>query len=516
MWLYIVIGSESVFRKSMSDIFISLEEHIHADRLVALLFLDILIVGIYTNYRIMSKIQEVNMPAIFPEKPWEIFKEVLADDDSEKLKQFLDNLSPAETARGISRLSHQEQQKLLLLLDPEDAADVLEDVPDTQAVDLIEDLPAENAAAIVDEIASDKQADLLGELDREDAEAILSEMSPEESEDVRKLLKFNPDSAGGLMITEYLAYRENVRASEVLNDLRTHRDKYRKFNVQYIYVQDKRGRLVGVLRMHDLLFTEGDALLAVFMIKNPLRVYANAAVDELQQFFDEHKFWGVPVVDSAGRLLGVVLPDAVEEAALKRADRQFLGSRGIVGGEEFRSMPLLTRSGRRFSWLSINIVLNVMAASIIAYYQETLAAAIALAVFLPMISDMSGCSGNQAVAVSLRELTLGLIRPNEFLRVIAKEIALGIFIGLGLGILLGSIALLWKGNIYLSLVVGVALMANTIISVVLGGCLPLILKKAKLDPALVSSPLLTTVTDMCGFFLVLSFGTMVLAKLAEA
>jgi magnesium transporter len=454
------------------------------------------------------------MPVMVPDKPWEILKEFLANDEAEKLNFFLNDLSPAETARSISRLSLQEQKKLLLLLNPEDAADILEDVSDTQAVDLIEELPAENAAAIVDEIASDKQADLLGELDRADAEAILSEMSPEESDDVRKLLKFDPDTAGGLMITEYLAYGENIRAKDVLSDLRSNRSKYREFHVQYLYVRNKRGGLVGVLRMHDLLFTPDNVVLNAFMIKNPLRVRTGTTVDELQQFFDEHKLWGVPVVDSSDRLVGVVLPEAVEEASLKQADRQFLGSSGIVGGEEFRSMPLFVRSGRRFSWLSINIVLNVIAASIIAYYQDTLAAAIALAVFLPMISDMSGCSGNQAVAVSLRELTLGLIRPNEFLRVIGKEILLGLMIGFGLGILLGVIAMLWKGNIFLSLVVGGALMANTVLSVVLGGCLPLILKKAKLDPALVSSPLLTTVTDMCGFFLVLSFGTLLLTKLA--
>ena len=453
------------------------------------------------------------MPVMATDRPWEILKEFLANDDADKLKLFLNGLSPAETARGISRLSPQEQQKLLLLLNPEDAADVLEEVPDTQAVDLIEELPAENAAAIVDAIASAKQADLLGELDRADAEAILSEMSPEESDDVRKLLRFDPDTAGGLMITEYLAYRENIRAKDVLSDLRSHRDKYREFHVQYLYVRNQRGELVGVLRMHDLLFTPDDVVLNAFMIKNPLRVHTGATVDELQQFFSEHKLWGVPVVDSKDRLVGVVLPEAVEEASLKRADRQFLGSSGIVGGEEFRSMPLFVRSGRRFSWLSINIILNVIAASIIAYYQDTLAAAIALAVFLPMISDMSGCSGNQAVAVSLRELTLGLIRPNEFLRVIGKEIVLGLMIGFGLGILLGGIAMLWKGNIFLSLVVGGALMVNTVLSVVMGGCLPLILKKAKLDPALVSSPLLTTVTDMCGFFLVLSFGTLLLTKL---
>jgi len=447
------------------------------------------------------------------DKPWETLKEVLGADDGERLKHFLNELSPAETARGISRLTPQEQRKLLILLNPEDAADVIEGVSDAQAVNLIEDLPAENAAAIVDEISSDKQADLLGELDRKNAEAILQEMSPEESKDVRKLLKFDPETAGGLMITEYLAYEQNILVSDALNDLQTRREKYVDYHVQYLYVQDGKGRLVGVLRMHDLLFAPGNALLHSLMIRNPLKVNADATIYELRQFFDEHKLFGVPVVDHDDRLVGVVLPEAVKEASRKKADRQFLGLSGIVGGEEYRSMPLLVRSGRRFSWLSINIVLNVMAASIIAYYQDTLAAAITLAVFLPMISDMSGCSGNQAVAVSMRELTLGLIRPNELLRVVGKEVVLGAINGLALGILLGSVAMLWKHNLYLSLVVGCALMINTILSVILGGCLPLILKNFKLDPALVSGPVLTTVTDMCGFFLVLSFGTLVLPRL---
>ena len=373
------------------------------------------------------------MSTTMSERPWENLKEVLAANDERTLKRFLYALSPAETARGISRLTPQEQRKLLILLSPEDAADVIEEVSDAQAVDLIEDLPAESAAAIVDEIHSDKQADLLGELDWEDAEAILREMSPEESEDVRKLLTFDPETAGGLMITEYLAYEQNSRVSDALGDLQTHREKYVDYHVQYLYVQDKKGRLVGVLRMHDLLFTPEDALLHTFMIREPLKVNTDTTMDGLRQVFDEHKLFGVPVVDHDDRLVGVVLAEAVEEASRKKADQQFLGLSGIVGGEEFRSMPLWVRSGRRFSWLSINIVLNVIAASIIAYYQDTLAAAIALAVFLPMISDMSGCSGNQAVAVSMRELTLGLIRKNELLRVIGKEVALGTINGMALG-----------------------------------------------------------------------------------
>ena len=222
------------------------------------------------------------------------------------------------------------------------------------------------------------------------------------------------------------------------------------------------------------------------------------------------------MVGDGERLVGVVLPSAIDEAVNKQKTKTFLRLSGIIGGEEFRTMPLLLRSGRRLSWLSMNIVLNIIAASVIALYQDTLAAAITLAVFLPMVSDMSGCSGNQAVAVSMRELSLGLVRPGELLWVLAKEAKVGVINGLILGLILCGVALVWKGNPWLGLVVGSALAANTLVSVTLGGILPLVLKRFKLDPALVSSPLLTTVTDMCGFFFVLSFASLMLPKLVGA
>ena len=448
-----------------------------------------------------------------PDRPWESLIEILAADDANRLKTFLNGLSPAETARAISRLASQEQRKLLTILEPEDAADVIEEVSDTQAIDLIEELSVQSAAASVEEIPSDRQADLLAELDEEDAAAILGEMSPKEAQEVRRLLSYDPNSAGGLMITEYVAYNESDRVRNVLLDLEANRETYKDYPVQYLYVLDKTGRLIGVLRMHDLFFAPVDADLISLMIRDPLKIPVTATIRRVKEFFDTHKLFGVPVVDPKDRLVGVVLPEAVEEASVKRAERQFLGLSGIIGGDEFRSMPLLVRSGRRLSWLSLNIVLNIIAASVIAYYQDTLAAVIALAVFLPMISDMSGCSGNQAVAVSMRELTLGLIRPKEILRVISKEMGLGALNGVALGILLGGAAILWKGNPYLALVVGGALVVNTILAVTLGGILPLILKSIRLDPALVSSPVLTTVTDMCGFFLVLNFASIILPRL---
>ena len=203
------------------------------------------------------------------------------------------------------------------------------------------------------------------------------------------------------------------------------------------------------------------------------------------------------------------------DAIAERADEAYLKSQGIVGGDEFRSMPLLTRSSRRLSWLTVKIFLNLASASVIAMYEDTLAAAFTLAVFLPIVSDMSGCSGYQAVAVSMRELTLDIIKPYELVRVCVKELTLGLVTGTALGLLLAGVAWLWKGNPWLGLVVGSALAANTLVAVIVGGALPLLLRRFRVDPALAAGPMLTTITDTGGFFLVLSLATLLLPRLTS-
>ena len=325
------------------------------------------------------------------------------------------------------------------------------------------------------------------------------------------------------MNTEYLAYREANSVDDVLNDLRRFADDYATYNVQYLYVVssaeaiddsdhkgDSEGRLVGVLPLRDLVLAPRGRRISQMMIRNPISVDDSMTLDSLQHLFDSRSLFGLPVVDANDMLVGVVRRSDIQLASEQQAGRTFLRFAGILGGEELRSLPLKTRCGRRLSWLSINIVLNIIAASVISMYEETLSAVIALAVFLPMVSDMSGCSGNQAVAVSTRELVLGVIKPGDYLHVFRKEVLLGLLNGIALGILLGIVAYVWKGTPALGLVVGGALAANTMIAVCLGALIPLLLKGFKVDPALASGPILTTLTDMCGFFLVLSFAQLML------
>ncbi len=443
----------------------------------------------------------------------ERLRELLDSDlSAAELGAALDSAEPAELLHDVFMLDVKDQRRLLAALDPERAASLVEELPDAHAADLIEDMSVEEAAPIVEELASDHRADVLSELDSEDADAIIAELDEEDAQEVRELISYSPDEAGGLMMTEFASYPMAKTVREVVEDLTGAEVDYQLLTVHYAYVVVRKKKLKGVIRLRDLVFAQPETRIGE-IAKPALTVSPEQTLDELEDFFDEHDIAAVPVVDARGMLLGIVRRRAVLEALAERAEADHLKAAGIIGGDELRSMPVMFRSRRRLAWLSINIVLNIIAASVIALYEDTLTAVIALAVFLPIVSDMSGCSGNQAVAVSMRELTLGAAVPADVFRVWRKEAMVGAINGLVLGILLGIAAWLWKGNLVLGLVVGGALAINTIVAVSIGGTVPLVLRRLKRDPAVASGPLLTTVTDMCGFFLLLSMASLVLPQL---
>lgn len=447
------------------------------------------------------------------DKPWDVLAELLGEGGQrDKVETLLDSMDAEELLHTVHLLSTGDQRRLLALLPPERSAALLEDMPDAHAGDLIEEMASGDVASIVEELASDHRVDVLSELDADNAEAIIAELGEEDADEIRELISYAPDVAGGLMMTEFASYPMSMTVREVVEDLTRDDIDYHLLTVHYVYVVVRKRKLKGVIRIRDLVFAE-PTLRIGDLVKEALTVAPDASLDDLEIFFDEHDIAAVPVVNSRGMLLGIVRRRSLLEALAEKSEADSLKSAGIIGGDELRSMPIAVRSRRRLAWLSINIGLNILAASVIAFYEDTLTAVIALAVFLPIVSDMSGCSGNQAVAVSMRELTLGAALPRDVFRVWRKEAVVGLINGLALGTLLGAAAWLWKGNPVLGLVVGAALAINTVVAVSIGGTVPLILKRLKFDPAVASGPLLTTVTDMCGFFLLLSMASLVLPSI---
>lgn len=437
-------------------------------------------------------------------------KSHLDNRNAEGLSTLLSPLSPSAALRQLLALSPQDRDILLQLVPIELAASLVEEAPHAAATELVERLETERAAEIIEELESDLQADLIGDLDEEDAEAILAEMEPEDAADVRRLVEYEDDTAGGLMQAESFQFPDTATVGAVLRGMVSEDEDFERYRGQHPYVTDAQGRPVGVVSLRSLLTSKKSAKLTTIMVP-PLTVDVGVTLDQLQDLFDKHPFLGLPVVEEDGKLVGVVSRASVDAAALERAESDSLKRQRV--GDELRSMPLVLRSRRRLTWLSANIMLNVLAASVISAYEETLAAVIAIAVFLPMVSDMSGCSGNQAVGVTMRELSLGIAQPKDVTRVWLKEISVGAINGLALGFLIALVAWAWKGNPWLGVVIGAALALNTVIAVSIGGVVPLLLKRLDQDPAVASGPLLTTITDVAGFFLVLSLANLMMPML---
>jgi magnesium transporter len=431
--------------------------------------------------------------------------EAIESADKQQINELVDAISSNEALRQVSMMEPEDRDGFISLLEPETVAELIEEAPQELALTIIQDLDSTVAARIMEELHSDTQADIVSELKPADSEAILSAMAAENAESVRMLAQYEPDTAGGLMEVEAFTFGVDETVGAVLKRLTEGDESFERYRGQHPYIVDDSGRLLGVVSLRDMLRNRRSQPLAE-ILHEPISVSPATSQRELAEIFHDNPFLGIPVVDTGGILLGVVSRQELAEAELERAEHESRARQQV--SDELRSMPTLQRSRRRLAWLSSNIVLNIIAASVISLYEETLAAVIAIAVFLPMVSDMSGCSGNQAVGVSMRELSLGLRRPADLFYVLRKELGVGVLNGIALGILIGIVAWVWKDNAVLGLVIGMALALNTVIAVSIGGTVPLALKHLGIDPAVAAGPLLTTVTDMAGFFLVLSLASL--------
>lgn len=442
-------------------------------------------------------------------------KSLLESRNAPALAEFMRSMPPGETSLTVTNLSEEDQDTFWTLLISEDsdlAADLAEHFPDDYAEDLVEDLDAEDAAKLLDHFDSDEQYEILSRLDEEQSEEILEWMSDEEADDVERRLKYDRFTAGGIMLTEILKYPQGVKRQEIIDDLRENYEKQRAYEHRYLFEVDARGILTGIIPLRKFVYAPLDWDRDDLQAKHVVAVQATTDIEELRATFDRVDHSVVPVVDENGLLLGAVTRAVVQETIAKRQEEQLMQFGGLISGEELRIMPFRSRCLKRLAFLLPSILLCYLAVGVIALYEPVIKEISVLAVFLPMVANLSGAAGNQAVAVSIRELTLGLIDKKNLLRVLGKEILLGLINGLAIGLILGVITYLMRPdqNVLLPVVIGLSYTISSIIAVCAGGCLPLLLKRMDVDPAMLSSPVLTTLTDMSSFFLVLSLASLLL------
>jgi len=408
----------------------------------------------------------------------------LETDDANLLRDNFNNTYALAIPRALRHLDDTQRTlvwSLLTKVEPELSANLADHFSHAELLSLAEKLPIKS----------------------------LQEMFPFlHSPDRRMLLSqlyYESNTVGGICNNEILKVGLNTTIAE-LSHLISDDDTSEQYQEwRYVYLHDKRDNYIGAIRLKDLFSLPFGSLLKDHLDTSLPTVNPRWDLSALKSTLDATSHPVLPVVDHEGFQIGVVGFKQLNEALFIQSKQQLLEQSGVFGGDEFRTMPTTKRNLRRLTFLLPSVLLSYVAVSIIAQFEPVIAQFALLAAILPLVANLSGAAGNQAVAVSIRELSVGNVSSKDILFVIAKELPIGIINGVIIGFVLALLSFITYGNEYIALpiLVGIAYLFSSTLAVIIGGTLPLILKRLNLDPAMLSSPLLTTLTDATAFFSVL-------------
>jgi magnesium transporter len=406
---------------------------------------------------------------------------------------------PADLADVLAALDEEERLQVVQALPAELSSQALAEMPEeAHAEDTLAALDPEQAGDIVRELEDDDAAGMLRELDPEEQERILSTV--EHRADVDRLLRYEPETAGGLMTSHLVTVRDTATVAEALDAIRRQAEEVQDF--YQIFVVDGERRLVGILPFKDLVVSRPERRVRDFMADADITVAPGLDQEQVARVMAKYNLPSVGVVDEQGRLLGRVTFDDVIDVVEAERTEDLLKFGGVSPDEELAAgWTAAVRS--RLPWLYVNLLTAFLAGGVVYLFQDTVQRTVALAVWMPVIAGMGGNAGTQALAVTVRRLALGLIPRQIFVRVVGKEVLVGMTNGLSIGIVVGLIAALLGDQPTLGLVVFLAMAVNLLVAGFAGAFIPIVLERYGVDPAIASSIFVTTFTDVCGFLLLL-------------
>ncbi|MBO4301624.1 MAG: magnesium transporter [Desulfovibrio sp.] len=415
-------------------------------------------------------------------------------------------LHPADLADHLENLTLEKQVSTLSSLPKEDAAEALAELDETTAVDVLENLDDEVAAQIIAEMSPDDAADVLDELDEEHRDALLDKLDREDSEELRNLLNFDPDTAGGVMNTELILLEKSFTVDEAIAHIRT--EMADKESPYYAYVVDEKQILTGVLSLRDLMLARpgtvvGDAVEG----QNIISVTHDMDQREVAGLLSHYNFLALPVVDNEKHILGVVTYDDIMDIMHEEASADMLG---MVGADPEESVDTPWRESvcRRLPWLFINMINSALSASVVYMFEGSIAQMAVLAVLMPMVANQAGNTGQQALAVMIRQLATDRFDQKKAWMAVLREGKIGLATGLAMAVTAFFAAWVFTSLPAVGLVMGGALLCDMLLGAVAGGSIPLLFRALGRDPAQASSIFLTTITDGAGFFIFLGLATL--------
>ena len=424
---------------------------------------------------------------------------------TEALVRF-QRLRVADQADALVRISPKAQDALLGLLPSESIGEIVGELGTEDAASVCERLTAGRLAEVFDAASPDITADVLKELEPGAADAALAVMRT--AQDVIPLLEYEDDDAGGLMTPEFIALRETMNVTQALDFVRLWGEELGPDPeyMHYLFVVDRNGVLKGGLSLAQLVLARRSQHLSLLMDEDVISVGVETDQEDAARLMERYDIFNLPVVDDDERLVGVVWLDDMIRVLEEEATEDMFRMIGVA--EEEKALGPFWRSVRnRLPWLIVNLGTAMLAGFVITLFQDTMGQVVALAAFLPVIAGQGGIAGTQTLTLIIRSITLGEVSPANSRQLLLKELGLGLVHGFALGLVVGVIALFWKGSEYLALVVGIAMIANLVVAGISGVVVPLGFRALKIDPALSSAVAVTTLTDVLGFLVYLGLAT---------
>ncbi len=438
-------------------------------------------------------------------------RKFLQTNSEQKLCNFLRKLRDEDIANIIDNLFYDNKKRVIEIMmnngfPRERLSEIMSEIQPEDAAKLLEDMHIDDVIEILDEMSSDDAAEIIDYFSDNFKETVLSLMKKEESEDVKELLNYPEDSAGRIMTTEFYALNENTSVSDAITAIQLARDVDAPF---YLYVVDDDGRLVGIVSLKQLLLSSPETKLKSIMNKDIIYVSTNTDQEEVAKLVAKYNLVAIPVVDSDGKLAGVITVDDVIDIIQEEATEDIYKMAGVIEGERTQD-SVFESFKKRIPWLMLALLTTSFSAIVISFFQGTIKNTIILAALMPLVAAIGGVAGNQTNAVVVREISLSELDSKLARKILLKHLTLGMFLGIVVGIVGGLAVNLIIGEKILSIVFSLALFINITMGLILGTLIPISFKIIKLDPALSSNMFVSMFTDTLGFFIFLMLAKIII------
>ena len=428
-------------------------------------------------------------------------REILDDETLSQLKEELNGYHVADLADIFQELKPEERLQCFKLLDIDKAADLMEYLPPQMQVELLGDIDENLASQIITQLPHDAAADVLGDMEEDESETYLDKLPHKFSEEVRELLTYNENTAGGIMNPAVLTVNSDMSVHDVLDYIRIKAEKD-NMELYYVYVTDKQNHLMGVISLRKLLTSPINQKVEDIMISDIVKLHVDDYSDYIIDEFMKYQYNALPVVDLYNRLKGMITWDDVHDLFEEETTEEIYQSSGIstelADEDEILSGNIFHAIKARTPWLFITLIGEFIAVNVSNHFNHTIDILPVVAIFMPLLAGLGGNIGTQSITLMVRGLSTGQVTLSSALHHIFREMFVGLAIGSIFGILVTLVTWGWQHNMELGVIVGIAMAINMTMATIIGTFTPFALKAIKVDPAVASGPVIATTIDVLG------------------